>query len=233
MKRLLITTAIAALFAAPASAATVTFCTGESAEKCPTGQTEQDVFLTEGHNETIANGGVGAHPGPGVPPVLITAQTGAFNVNFDTGGGFATIDPAQGFNAFNGIDFTVPGFTFEDLQFTLQLTRQGGHHGDTEADSFIVTANFAGGGSVSHTFTDSPDDAFDYTLVSDTPLTSIDILALAPPGSGGIDQIKQIQISDVAFAAVPEPSTWAMMGAGFAFIAFLGLRKRRAPRFAV
>jgi hypothetical protein len=31
----------------------------------------------------------------------------------------------------------------------------------------------------------------------------------------------------------PEPSTWVMMGGGFALLAGLGLRKRRAPRFAV
>jgi hypothetical protein len=42
-----------------------------------------------------------------------------------------------------------------------------------------------------------------------------------------------IQGMSMDASAVPEPGTWAMMGAGFAFIAFLGLRKRRAPRFAV
>jgi PEP-CTERM motif len=34
-------------------------------------------------------------------------------------------------------------------------------------------------------------------------------------------------------SAVPEPSTWVMMGGGFALLAALGLRKRRTPRFAV
>jgi hypothetical protein len=33
--------------------------------------------------------------------------------------------------------------------------------------------------------------------------------------------------------AVPEPSTWVMMGGGFAILGLLGLRKRRVPRFAV
>lgn len=36
-----------------------------------------------------------------------------------------------------------------------------------------------------------------------------------------------------AVNTVPEPSTWAMMLGGFALIGFLGLRKRRAARFAV
>ena len=34
--------------------------------------------------------------------------------------------------------------------------------------------------------------------------------------------------------AIPEPSTWVMMGGGFALLGLLGLRKRnRTPRFAV
>jgi hypothetical protein len=34
-------------------------------------------------------------------------------------------------------------------------------------------------------------------------------------------------------SAVPEPSTWVLMGGGFALLGALGLRKRRTPRFAV
>ena len=41
-------------------------------------------------------------------------------------------------------------------------------------------------------------------------------------------------ISMDATSGVPEPSTWVMMGGGFALLAALGLRrKRRVPRFAV
>ena len=42
-----------------------------------------------------------------------------------------------------------------------------------------------------------------------------------------------IQGMSMDASAVPEPGTWAMMGVGFALIGFLGLRKRRVPRFAV
>jgi hypothetical protein len=43
-----------------------------------------------------------------------------------------------------------------------------------------------------------------------------------------------VQSISMDASVVPEPSTWAMLGAGFALIGLLGLRKRnRTPRFAV
>ena len=53
-------------------------------------------------------------------------------------------------------------------------------------------------------------------------------LTLQPGAFVGVQSI-----SMNATNAVPEPSTWALMGAGFSLIALLGLRKRRLPRFAV
>jgi hypothetical protein len=42
-----------------------------------------------------------------------------------------------------------------------------------------------------------------------------------------------IQGMSMDASAVPEPGTWAMMGLGFAFIAFLGMRNRKTARFAI
>jgi hypothetical protein len=54
-------------------------------------------------------------------------------------------------------------------------------------------------------------------------------LTLQPGAFVGVQSI-----SMEATNAVPEPSTWAMLGAGFALMGLLGLRKRnRTPRFAV
>jgi hypothetical protein len=53
-------------------------------------------------------------------------------------------------------------------------------------------------------------------------------LTLQPGAFVGVQSI-----SMDATNAVPEPSTWVMMGGGFALLAALGLRKRRLPRFAV
>jgi hypothetical protein len=42
----------------------------------------------------------------------------------------------------------------------------------------------------------------------------------------GFKEIKHIEISGLA--AVPEPSTWALMGLGFAALGLLGYRKTRS-----
>lgn len=42
-----------------------------------------------------------------------------------------------------------------------------------------------------------------------------------------------IQGMSMDASAVPEPSTWAMMGLGFGLVAFLGMRKRKTSRFLV
>ena len=46
-------------------------------------------------------------------------------------------------------------------------------------------------------------------------------------------QIVGVQRVSMDASAVPEPSTWVMMGGGFALLGLLGLRKRLVPRFAV
>jgi PEP-CTERM motif len=53
-------------------------------------------------------------------------------------------------------------------------------------------------------------------------------LTLKPGASVGIQGV-----SIEAVKGIPEPSTWVMMGGGFALLGLLGLRKRRQPRFAV
>jgi hypothetical protein len=53
-------------------------------------------------------------------------------------------------------------------------------------------------------------------------------LTLQPGAFVGVQSI-----SMDATSAVPEPSTWVMMGGGFGLLALLRLRKRRTPRFAV
>ena len=54
-------------------------------------------------------------------------------------------------------------------------------------------------------------------------------LTLQPGAFVGVQSISMNAVN-----AVPEPSTWVMMGGGFALLGLLGLRKRiKTPRFAV
>ena len=48
-------------------------------------------------------------------------------------------------------------------------------------------------------------------------------------------EVKQIDWSpsDPTGSPVPEPSTWVMMGAGFGFMALLGIRRRKTARYAI
>ena len=50
-------------------------------------------------------------------------------------------------------------------------------------------------------------------------------LVLAPGAGVGVQGIGMI--------AVPEPRSWALMGLGFAFMAFLGFRRSRTARYAI
>jgi hypothetical protein len=130
-----------ARFALPAHAVTVTFCGPENGTGCEA-TSETQVFLSEGHDETFDNGTVGSKKTD--PVIHIQSDTGAFDINLDTGGGFATINTANAdhktFTSFNGVDITIPGYTFTDIVFSAQLQRAGGHKGDSEVDDFRIDA---------------------------------------------------------------------------------------------
>ncbi len=92
----------------------------------------------------------------------------------------------------------------------------------------------------------SPDTYNTLTLSNGDFVLGQDVLNLVPTGSGDNAGTRWISISDpgnaftgftvsstqAAFefdmAAVPEASTWAMMGLGFAGLAFAGLRRRKS-----
>ena len=227
MNKLLITTALLLAFgAAPARAVTVTFCGPQTEGGSCEGANEQKVFLNEGHTETSGSGTVGN--GKGAPVLLFSVDTGAFDTRVDTGGGFANITSAnadsKNFAGFNGIDITIPGFTFTDIVFDVQLN-------PTEAsgmDSF--TAQGFSGAHISDgiaTGIDTPDDDKQFALNAvGGAFDEVNLLS-----ADGFKEIKHIEISGLAAvvgSAVPEASTWAMMVAGFVGLGFLGYRKTRS-----
>jgi hypothetical protein len=223
MNKFLITTALLLAFgAAPARAVTVTFCGPQTEGGSCEGANEQKVFLNEGHTETSGSGTVGQ--GNGAPVLLFSVDGGAFDTRVDTGGGFANITSAnadsENFAGFNGIDITIPGFTFTDIVFDVQLN-------PTEAsgtDSF--TAQGFSGAHISDgtaTGSDAPNDDKQFSLTAvGGAFDEVNLLS-----ADGFKEIKHIEISGLA-AVVPEASTWAMMVAGFAGLGFLGFRKTRS-----
>jgi hypothetical protein len=215
------------LAASPAKATTVTFC-GPDVESGPCeGANEAKVFLNDGHSETSGSGNVGSQTGP---TLLFTVDGGSLDTRVDTGGGFANITSANAddklFPAkdFNGIDITIPGFTFTDIAFDVQLN-------PTEAsgtDSF--TAQGFSGAHISDgiaTGTDTPDDDKQFSLTAvGGAFDEVNLLS-----ADGFNEIKHIEISGLARvvgSAVPEPSTWAMLVAGFGLMGLVGYRKTRS-----
>jgi hypothetical protein len=77
------------------------------------------------------------------------------------------------------------------------------------------------------TGTDTPDDDKQFALNAvGGAFDEVNLLS-----ADGFKEIKHIEISGLAAvvgSAVPEPSTWALMGLGFAALGLLGYRKTRS-----
>jgi len=225
MKKLLLAGTL--LASSHAYATTVTFCGPDNGTGCELAG-EQKVFLNEIHDSATITGNVGGQSSG--PVIIITADAGTFDSFLDAGGGFATIDASHGFKAFNGVDITIPGYTFTDLVFSVQMERQGGKKGDAEIDTFdirpftrvanVETLDGDGPESV------SPDADMQYNVVATTGfIDELNLLAEGPPLSGGFFEIKHLQVSGLAVAAVPEPSTWLMGLIGFGIVGLIGWRR--------
>jgi hypothetical protein len=185
------------------------------------------VFLDAQKDVMVGFGQVGGNKLT-FPTMRIGSDGGALNLFIDLSSGFGTITPAHGFVDFNGLDITIPGFTFTDILFDSQLTPVKGQ----STDKFTISA-FSGahvldgtGNEVDAADTDKQFGAFAHGGAFD----EVNIQSLT-----GFDEIKHIEISGLAplASAVPEPSTWAMFIAGFGFIAALGWKRKRIARYAI
>jgi hypothetical protein len=217
MNKFLITTALMLpLAASPARAVTATFCGPDSEGGTCEGPSEVKVFLDKAKAATFDTGEVGSQGGKVV--VDFFSDSGSLNNLLDFSNGFATIKPQQGSATFNGIDIKVPGFTFTDIAFDVQLTPTS-----STTDSFTIS-DFSGAHILDGTGLESDkadtDKQFSTTAVGGA-FDEVNIQS-----STGFDEIKHIEISGLA--AIPEPSTWAMMGLGFGLMGFLGYRRTRS-----
>jgi hypothetical protein len=226
MKKLLLTTTLlAAMGAVPARAAvTATFCGPSTEGGTCEGPGETKVFLNEGHTEASGSGTVGTSG----PTLLFSVDGGALDTRVDTGGGFANITSAGADKIadFNGIDITIPGFTFTDIAFDVQLnpTEESG------IDTFTAEA-FSGAHISDGVFigSDTPDDDKQFSLTA-TGGAFDEVNLLSADGFKEIKHIEISGISPIVSAVVPEPSTWAMFIAGFGLMGLMGWTRSRPAR---
>lgn len=229
MKKLLMATALAGIMSSPAWAANtaLTLWTDGSDAETATGVGQAALVGSSLDGVTITVSSAKRTTGPND---LTTA-----NISIDnTTGSIQTLQISSGANGFLGPDSKykltgtigvetgtadLVGSYFVDALNTLNGTGTGaiigtnvggfdsGLLGSTDSFSFNGSGIFGVG---------SP-----YAFAEHMTLT------LAPGASVFVQGVS------MEASAVPEPSTWVMMGGGFALLAALGLRKRRTPRFAV
>ena len=125
--------------------------------------------------------------------------------------------------SFADLDITVPGNTFTDLIFDLQMLNAFSPTGET----LTVTAWDGSTLERSVTFTTLAHDADIHFIVADASgLTAVD---LSSPT--GLKQAKHFDVSGVA--AIPEISTWSMMLLGFAGLGYAASRGGRKQTASV
>lgn len=160
-------------------------------------------------------------------------------------------EPGINFNPHSGlyaVDLTGAGNTgpsdgiFQDISTTLgQLytltfwvgNAQGNGTGNSAVYNLTSSTNLVITLGGSATF-DNPDQSpgginwkeFSYTFEASGPTTRIAFLNNTAQGDN------YLGLDDVSIAAVPEPSTWAMMILGFAGVGFMTYRRRKAVALA-
>jgi hypothetical protein len=145
----------------------------------------------------------------------------------DLASGFATIKPTHGTSSFAGLDITVPGYTFTQLVFDVQLTPNA-TAGTAGPYPFTITGDSNGvtvlpiGNEADAADTDKE---FSITAVGGS-FNSVDIRAI-----GGFDELKHFEVagvkSIVGVTPTPEPAGIGLVGLG---LAFLGVFRRKMVR---
>ena len=186
----------------------------------PTVPVEEKVFL----DKDLSNG-ISGHAGSQLDPRLVT-----FSSTTDilaTANGFATIKAEDGM--LNSITITAPGYWFEDLIFSVNLTSRVGLKPNSNLDLVVTTEDKSG---TMDTFTDwaaqsswvNGENRIMVVSTEGNLMKSVTITSqMGMESLGGLKQIKQIEISGLT--AVPVPAPLWLFGSGL--IGLIGFARRK------
>ena len=190
-------------FASSAASASVVFLNGNNPQPG-----EENILFTGGTGTTVSGttnmSNVLVNFSSSTGQTLITNSSGQAKITTDDNGGLLT-----------SINISSPGNTF--LDFIGNPQRSGAFTVTVKTNDGIFTDNFSGG----------PGENFVTILAQGNERISSVVFT----SSTGFDTFAQPRISGIA-AAVPEPSTWAMMLLGFAGLGFAFRQSRRKVSFA-
>jgi hypothetical protein len=113
------------------------------------------------------------------------------------------------------LNFGLASGTFNNLEFNV-------FGGTATSVNFAVTDNEGDVFNFSNTLSDGS-NFFGFVGINGESIQSI---ALAFVGGSGTLDLRQIRLDEAVTAAVPEPSTWAMMILGFAGVGFMAYRRK-------
>ena len=172
---------------------------------------EKDVFLQDAKDKTTGFGNIGSQTGN---PIVEFTSTAAL----DFANGNATIKPEGTF--FPTLTISIPGHSFTDLLFDLQLLKTDSPLGEN------LTVNAWGGTTLERTFTYGTlahDAVINFTVADASGLTAVSLSS-----TSGIKEAKHFDVSGVD--PIPESSTWALMMLGFAGLGYAAIRRGRKSR---
>jgi hypothetical protein len=201
----------AALSVASAAHATFVIDTSCGVSQCDAGTK----FFIDTDNKDVATfGGM-------VQGNAITVDTTG---NVDTGSGFATIKPTKDTTLTDLIFTPVDDTLFSDFSFRGQLERAG----FTGTVDVTWTDSAGTSGTLVFSGVKGPDADFDRLGIVSNDGETLKSVTISTPGSESFKEFKQVQFSGTGIIpSIPEPSTWAMMLAGFAGVGFVGYRASR------